>query len=312
MFALSWLLLVAVANGLYAPQQPRFASRARPVAAAEGSAAAEAKKRIARLQCLRHGSNTAQKSKEKPDAKARATTQHSSPSRAAFRRRQNRKHTQVVVGNGMVGQRLVELCADKLAERGASDQVDIVSFCEERLAAYNRVRLTSWFETRDADDLSLVGSYKDAPQGEWYASEERPNCKVRVGDLATGLDVDKKTVACGDELVSYDKCVLATGSYPFVPPIPGKDLPGVFVYRTIDDLEALVAYQKAHGARAARNFFFASTPSRRGNKWMRRVDGASSPPRRERAASRDERTTPTRRRRRRGESDRPVDQKLTK
>jgi hypothetical protein len=38
----------------------------------------------------------------------------------------------------MVGQRLVELCADKLAERGASDQVDIVSFCEERLAAYNR------------------------------------------------------------------------------------------------------------------------------------------------------------------------------
>ena len=151
----------------------------------------------------------------------------------------------------MVGQRLVELCADKLAERGASDQVDIVSFCEERLAAYNRVRLTSWFETRDADDLSLVGSYKDAPQGEWYASEERPNCKVRVGDLATGLDVDKKTVACGDELVSYDKCVLATGSYPFVPPIPGKDLPGVFVYRTIDDLEALVAYQKAHGVKSA-------------------------------------------------------------
>ena len=142
----------------------------------------------------------------------------------------------------MVGQRLVELCADKLAERGASDQVDIVSFCEERLAAYNRVRLTSWFETRNADDLSLVGSYKDAPQGEWYASEERPNCKVRVGDLATGLDVDKKTVACGDELVKYDKCVLATGSYPFVPPIPGKDLPGVFVYRTIDDLEALGPY----------------------------------------------------------------------
>ena len=69
-------------------------------------------------------------------------------SRAAFRRRRTRKHahaaprnkknTQVVVGNGMVGQRLVELCADKLEERGASDQVDIVSFCEERLAAYNR------------------------------------------------------------------------------------------------------------------------------------------------------------------------------
>ena len=176
----------------------------------------------------------------------------------------------------MVGQRLVELCADKLAERGASDQVDIVSFCEERLAAYNRVRLTSWFETRDADDLSLVGSYKDAPQGEWYASEERPNCKVRVGDLATGLDVDKKTVACGDELVKYDKCVLATGSYPFVPPIPGKDLPGVFVYRTIDDLEALVAYQKAHGARAARNFFFAATAPGRETRVASTARGALS------------------------------------
>ena len=261
MFRISCALLVAVANGLYAPQQPRFASRARPLAAAEGSAAAEAKKRIARLQCLRHRSNTTQKCKEKPDAKARATTQHSSPSQRFPRA--NQENTQVVVGNGMVGQRLVELCADKLEERGASDQVDIVSFCEERLAAYNRVRLTSWFETRDADDLSLVGSYKDAPQGEWYASEERPNCKVRVGDLATGLDVDKKTVACGDELVSYDKCVLATGSYPFVPPIPGKDLPGVFVYRTIDDLEALVAYQKAHGSSPRPSSAAASSASKR-------------------------------------------------
>ena len=151
----------------------------------------------------------------------------------------------------MVGQRFVELCADKLKARGASDRVEVVSFCEERLAAYNRVRLTSWFETRDADDLSLVGSYKESPKGEWYASEARPNCKVRVGELATGLDVAAKTVACGDELVKYDKCVLATGSYPFVPPIPGKDLPGVFVYRTIDDLEALVAYQKAHGIETA-------------------------------------------------------------
>ena len=52
--------------------------------------------------------------------------------------------TQVVVGNGMVGQRFVELCAEQLAEKGAEQQVEIVSFCEERLAAYNRVKLTSW------------------------------------------------------------------------------------------------------------------------------------------------------------------------
>ena len=244
MQALSCALLVAAANGFYSPQQKaKVAPRALARAAKEGQAAAGEKQRIVQRSVVK----TRQPHHELQiydDSQQRAQQ---------FPPKQNARRTQVVVGNGMVGQRLVELCADKLEERGASDDVDIVSFCEERLAAYNRVRLTSWFETRDADDLSLVGSYKDAPQGEWYASEERPNCKVRVGDLATGLDVDKKTVACGDELVKYDKCVLATGSYPFVPPIPGKDLPGVFVYRTIDDLEALVAYQKAHGARAARN-----------------------------------------------------------
>ena len=60
------------------------------------------------------------------------------PTARRFRAAAETGNTQVVVGNGMVGQRLVELCADKLEERGASDQVDIVSFCEERLAAYNR------------------------------------------------------------------------------------------------------------------------------------------------------------------------------
>lgn len=144
----------------------------------------------------------------------------------------------------MVGQRFVETCAEKLEEAGLSERVEIVSFCEERLAAYNRVRLTSWFETRDANDLSLVGEYGADGRGAWYESEERPNVKVRVGDKATSLDSAGKTVMCGDEAVGYDACVLATGSYPFVPPIPGKDLEGVFVYRTVDDLEALVAYQK--------------------------------------------------------------------
>ncbi len=194
MFVASCALLLAAANGLYAPATRHpLARAAKPLQAAkEGVAAASEKQRIARRSVVKsiqvniyiqiHAYT--QKNAQQFDPHAR---------RAPFpRRRRNGKHTQVVVGNGMVGQRLVELCADKLAERGASDQVDIVSFCEERLAAYNRVRLTSWFETRDADDLSLVGSYKDAPQGEWYASEERPNCKVRVGDRATGLDVDKK------------------------------------------------------------------------------------------------------------------------
>ena len=151
----------------------------------------------------------------------------------------------------MVGQRFVELCADKVAAAGMSEDVEIVSFCEERLAAYNRVKLTSWFETRDANDISLVGAYGADGRGEWYEDEARRNVLVRVGDRATGLDVENRAVLCGDEAVAYDACVLATGSYPFVPPVPGADLEGVFVYRTVDDLERLVAYQKAHGVTAA-------------------------------------------------------------
>ena len=151
----------------------------------------------------------------------------------------------------MVGQRFVELCADKLEAAGAGDDVEIVSFCEERLAAYNRVKLTSWFETRDANDISLVGDYGADGRGAWYEDPARANCVVRVGDAADSIDVDGKTVGCGSERVPYDYAVLATGSYPFVPPIPGRDLGGVFVYRTVDDLEALVAYQAAHGVTAA-------------------------------------------------------------
>jgi len=157
----------------------------------------------------------------------------------------------VVVGNGMVGQRFVELAADKAAELGLEGDLEIVSFCEEPVAAYDRVKLTSWFETRDVNDLSLVGKYGPDGRGEWYEDPARPHVKVRVGDKASAVDAAAKTVLCGDEAVPYDACVLATGSYPFVPPVEGKDLDGVFVYRTVDDLERLVAYQKAHGVTAA-------------------------------------------------------------
>jgi NADH dehydrogenase FAD-containing subunit len=54
-----------------------------------------------------------------------------------------------------------------------------------------------------------------------------------------------------EQSIPYDIAVLATGSFPFVPPTPGIDKPGVFVYRTLDDLEAMIAYQKEHGVRKA-------------------------------------------------------------
>ncbi len=135
------------------------------------------------------------------------------------------KQRLLVVGNGMVGQRLLE---SLLA--AAPDKFDIAVLCEEPRAAYDRVQLSSFFSGKTADDLSLV------PQGFF----DNPNIKLYLNDKAISIDRAAKRVrtSIGQDL-AYDKLVLATGSYPFVPPIPGKDREGCFVYRTIEDLEAI-------------------------------------------------------------------------
>ncbi|MFI8197837.1 nitrite reductase large subunit NirB [Streptomyces sp. NPDC085942] len=144
--------------------------------------------------------------------------------------------TIVVVGHGMVGQRFLEA----LAERGlspASGGPRVVVLCEEPRPAYDRVRLTSYFDGRSPDDLSLVEP--DFPG--------RHGFELYVGDPATGVDRAGRTVTARSGAVfPYDTLVLATGSYPFVPPVPGKDARGCFVYRTIEDLLAIEEY--AEGA----------------------------------------------------------------
>ena len=132
----------------------------------------------------------------------------------------------VVVGNGMVGQRFLEQLVSR--KNGASPEVTV--FCDERRAAYDRVQLTSFFSGRSAADLSLV------PAGFFDQHE----IALRLGDKAVAIDRTRKLVrsARGHEL-PYDKLVLATGSYPFVPSLPGAEWPDCFVYRAIEDLEAI-------------------------------------------------------------------------
>ncbi len=142
----------------------------------------------------------------------------------------------VVVGNGMVGQRFVE--AVRAGDPDRSWHVTVL--CEESRPAYDRVALSSWFTGATDDDLSLV------PQG-FYEDDA---LTLRVGESATEIDRDARTVhTSSGAVLSYDALVLATGSYAFVPPVEGKDLPGTFVYRTIDDLEAMTAHAKGrrHG-----------------------------------------------------------------
>ncbi|HEY2985705.1 MAG TPA: nitrite reductase large subunit NirB, partial [Jatrophihabitantaceae bacterium] len=134
----------------------------------------------------------------------------------------------VVVGNGMVGQRFVEA----LRERDAQRRWRVTVLAEEPRPAYDRVNLSSLFDGNSADDLTVVadGCYDDGAY------------TLRLGDAVASIDRAARAVTTvRGRTVSYDALVLATGSYPFVPPVPGRDLPGCFVYRTIDDLDAIRA-----------------------------------------------------------------------
>jgi nitrite reductase (NADH) large subunit len=140
-----------------------------------------------------------------------------------------RRRTLVVVGNGMVGHKLLEI----LVERGATAEWDVVTFCEEPRLAYDRVALSTFFTGATAEDLSLVEPGFFGQVG----------LTVHVGDRVAAIDRDACEVVSAKGLrVPYDAVVLATGSYPFVPPIEGASSEGCFVYRTIEDLEAIQAY----------------------------------------------------------------------
>jgi nitrite reductase (NADH) large subunit len=136
----------------------------------------------------------------------------------------------VVVGHGMVGHKFLE----SLAETGLQD-ADVTVLCEEPRPAYDRVHLSAYFSGQTAEDLSLVEA----------GFFERTGFKLRLAARAASLDRQHKTVTTVDgETLAYDKLVLATGSNPFVPPVPGRDRSHCFVYRTIEDLDAM----KASGA----------------------------------------------------------------
>jgi nitrite reductase (NADH) large subunit len=155
-------------------------------------------------------------------------------------------HRVVVIGNGMVGQRFLE---NVLKLDATKSKVCLTTFGEEPRAAYNRVKLTSYFETRNPSDLSMTSDFDEDGTTPWY---QQNNVEIHLGDKATSIDTANKIVTSEKgKSVPYDTCVLATGSIPFVPPIPGKQRPGVFVYRTIEDLESMLAYAKDHNVKRA-------------------------------------------------------------
>lgn len=135
----------------------------------------------------------------------------------------------VVVGNGMVGHNFIE----KLVDSGDLDFFEVSVFGEEVRPAYDRVYLSSYFSGKTAEDLSLLSTPN------YY---EQHGITLHLNDKVTRVDRLRKVVTSQSGLeVEYDRLVLATGSYPFVPPIKGNEREGCLVYRTIEDLEAIQA-----------------------------------------------------------------------
>ncbi|MFT3929540.1 MAG: nitrite reductase large subunit NirB [Spongiibacteraceae bacterium] len=133
----------------------------------------------------------------------------------------------VVVGNGMVGHHFVE----QLVESKMGGWKITVIGAEPR-PAYDRVHLSEVFAGKEPNELALTTR-------EYYANA---GVDAVFGDAVASIDRDaKKVITAGGREFAYDKLILATGSYPFVPPVPGSDDKLCFVYRTIDDLGSIKA-----------------------------------------------------------------------
>jgi nitrite reductase (NADH) large subunit len=141
------------------------------------------------------------------------------------------KEKLVIVGNGPVAHKFIEVIVDS----DKAEQYDIVVFGEEPRPAYDRVKLTAWFETRDANSLAMATN----------AFYEKHGIQCYTSEKITQIDREKKMVVSSNGIEHhYDTLILATGSYPFVPPIKGNDRSNIFVYRTIEDLEAITEAAK--------------------------------------------------------------------
>lgn len=141
----------------------------------------------------------------------------------------NIRHRQklIVIGNGMVGHH----CVEQLIERGALRQFDVQVFGEERQRAYDRVHLSEYFSGSDAEQLALGSADLYALHG----------VQLHLAEAVLEIDRERCEVVTAIGRYGYDQLILATGSYPFVPPINGSEGEARLVYRTLDDLDAIRA-----------------------------------------------------------------------
>ena len=139
----------------------------------------------------------------------------------------------VVIGGGMTGHRF----AARMQSQDPTGDWTLTVIGEESQQPYDRVHLSDWFGHRRAEMLALdTGVWAD------------PRITLVTGDAAESLDRSAHTITCASGTVhEYDRLVLATGSWAWAPRAEGKDLPGSFSYRTVDDVESLAAWVAERG-----------------------------------------------------------------
>ncbi len=139
----------------------------------------------------------------------------------------------VVVGNGMAGVRTVEELL-----KVAPDRYDITVFGAEPHPNYNRIMLSPVLAGEQTFDDIVLNPL------DWYAAH---GITLHTGRAVTEVDRARRLVRTADGTEApYDRLLLATGSQPFVPPVPGHDLPGVVSYRDIADTQAMIDAAATH------------------------------------------------------------------
>ncbi|MFD1885832.1 FAD-dependent oxidoreductase [Paenibacillus wenxiniae] len=139
----------------------------------------------------------------------------------------------VVIGNGMAGMRCVEEII-----RMAPERYEITVFGAEKRPNYNRILLSEVLHGERAFDDIVLHSLS------WY---EQHDIQLYMGEMVTLIDSARRTVRTASGLeVGYDVLIVATGSVPYIPPLPGSDKKGVIAFRTLDDCEQMTAYAERY------------------------------------------------------------------